>query len=223
VNVVTATGRPDGGGPTGESSPVGTVTIVNDAAEDRYVTVAVESARETQFVESRTVHGGTGVTYDGVVPSPGSYRVVVDTDAGSRGALDWRVTGTFPALRVRLTDGIEFARPVVCDPDCPGVGLGGTSTGYPDGGFDPRGRRAGSELRIHNAGEGSSVVRVRVADGAVLDYRYRLPPAATLTVPVPQRAGETAVRIDVDGDPTHAFGWAMETNPVRRVTVGRSD
>ncbi|WP_380681455.1 hypothetical protein [Salinigranum sp. GCM10025319] len=184
------------------------------------MTVAVESARETQFVESRTVHGGTGVTYDGVVPSPGSYRVVVDTDAGSRRAFDWRITETLPALRVRLADGIWFSRPVVCDPGCPGVALGGTSTGYPDGGFDPRGRRAGSELRVHNAGEGVSVVRVRVADGAILDYRYRLPPVVTLTVPVPQRAGETAVRIDGDGDRVHAFRWAMETNPVRRVTVG---
>ena len=222
-NGATAIGRTDGDGSTGESSPVGTVTVVNAAAEDRYVTVAVESAGETQFVESRTVHGGTAVTYDGIVPSPGPYRIVVDTDAGSRGTFDWRVTGTLPALQVRLTDGIGFSRPVVCDPDCPGVALGGTSTGYPEGGFDPRGRRAGPELRVHNAGDGSSVVRVRVADGAVLDYQYRLPPTATLTVPVPQRAGETAVRIDVGGDPTHAFGWAMEANPVRRVAVGRSD
>jgi hypothetical protein len=133
------------------------------------------------------------------------------------------VTTTLTALRVRLADDVAFSRPVVCDPDCPGVSLGGTATGYPEGGFDPRGRRAGSTLRVRNAGDESRVVRLRVAAGAVLDYRYRLPPAVTLHVPVPQRSGETAVRVDVDGATGRTFQWAMEREPIRRVVVGRRD
>jgi hypothetical protein len=198
------------------------VTVANDADADRYVTVVVESesGSESVFVESRSVRRGTAVTFDGVVPSAGTYRVVVDTGSGPRGTFAWPVMPQLPALRVRLTDAVSFSRPAVCDPDCAGVALGGTATGYPVGGFDPRGRRAGSELRVHNADAVPTVVRVRVAGGAVLDYRYRLPPAVTLVVPVPQRTGETAVRIDVDGGDARRLRWAMETNPVRRVTVG---
>ncbi|WP_318568225.1 hypothetical protein [Salinigranum marinum] len=214
----TTIGRPDDD-PEESVQAVGAVTVANDADADRYVTVVVESEAGSAFVESRSVRRGTAVTFDGVVPATGTYRVVVDTAAGPRGTFDWPVTSQLPALRARLTDEVSFSRPAACDPDCGGVALGGTATGYPAGGFDPRGRRAGSELRVHNADAVPTVVRVRVADGAVLDYRYRLPPAVTLVVPVPQRAGETAVRVDVDGGDTRRFRWAMETNPVRRVTV----
>jgi hypothetical protein len=215
----TTTGRPDDDRGTSARS-VGSLTVANDADADRYVTAVVESDAGSDFVENRSVRRGTAVTFDGVVPTTGTYRVVIDTAAGPSGTFDWPVTSRLPALRVRLTDEVSFSRPAACDPDCADVALGGTATGYPAGGFDPRGRRAGSELRVHNADAVPTVVRVRVADGAVLDYRYRLLSAVTLVVPVPQRAGETAVRIDVDGGNTRRFRWAMETNPVRRVTVG---
>jgi hypothetical protein len=42
-----------------------------------------------------------------------------------------------------------------------------------------------------------------------------------LTIPVPQRAGETAVRIDVSDGRVRAFDWAMETDPVRYVVLGQ--
>jgi hypothetical protein len=198
------------------------MTVVNDAATDQFVTVVVEADTEPSLVESRTVRSGTAVTFDGVVPSTGSYRVVVDTADGLGATFDWQVTDVFDTLRIRIDDDVRFSRPVLCDPGCRGVDLGGTTTGYPEGGFDPRGRRAGSELRVHNAARVAAVVRVRIAGGALLDYRYRLPPAVTAVVPVPQRAGETPVRIDVEGRSSERFQWAMERAPVRRVTVGRS-
>jgi hypothetical protein len=220
----TRTSPPSGGGDEAADAAaraVGSVTVVNDGT-DRYVTVVVESGAGTHHVESRTVRGGTGVTFDGVVPGPGRYRVVVDTASGPRGTFDWAVVPPLDRLRIRLADGVTFARPLTCDPDCPPVALGGRATGYPEGGFDPRGRRAGSTLRVHNAAGTAREVRVRVADGSILDYRYRIPPAVTLVVPVPQRAGETTVRIDVDDGETETFAWAMETDPVRRVVVGRA-
>ena len=195
--------------------------VANDASEDRFVTVVVEAEHGTKppLVESRTIRSGTAVTFDEVVPSVGSYRVVVDTADGLGGTFDWAVTDVLDTLRIRIDDGVSFSRPVLCDPDCSGVDLGGTATGYPDGGFDPRGRRAGTELRVRNVSEGARAVRVRVADGDVLDYRYRIPPSAMLVIPVPQRSGETAVRIDVGGGRTSEFDWAMETDPVRDVRV----
>jgi hypothetical protein len=195
------------------------VTVVNDADEDRYVTVAVDREGEAALVESRTVRRGTAVTLDGRVP-PGTYRVVVETASGIRDQFDWRVTPALAALRVRVTTHVRFSRPALCDPACV-LAVGGESRGYPDGGFDPRGRRAGSELRVYNPGERAERVRVRVADSDVLDYQYRVPPAVLLTIPVPQRAGETAVRIDVSDGRVRAFDWAMETDPVRYVVLGQ--
>ncbi len=202
-----------------ETTPNGVVTVVNDADEDRYVTVAVDRDGETVLVESRTVRSGTALTLDGRVP-PGTYRVVVETASGVRDRFDWRVTPSLATLRVRVAAGVRFSRPLRCDPDC-ALAVRGEATGYPAGGFDPRGRRAGSELRMYNAGEREEQVRLRVADGTVVDYRYRVPPAVLLTVPVPQRSGETAVRIDVENGRVRAFDWAMETDPVRYVMLGR--
>lgn len=205
----------------GHRAAVGSVTVANDAAEDRFVTVVVEAEHGTEplLVESRTIRSGTAITFDGVVPSTGSYRVVVDTAAGPNDTFDWQVTPVLDALRVRIDDEVRFSRPVLCDPDCPGVDLGGTATGYPEGGFDPRGRRAGSELRVRNVGGGARTIRVRVADGDILDYRYWVPPSTMLVIPVPQRSGETAVGIDLGSGRTREFDWAMEADPVRDVRV----
>jgi hypothetical protein len=75
-----------GGGDGDDDEPrIGSVTVVNDATADHFVTVAVESRRETHLLESRTVRGGTAVGFDGVVPSTGVYRVVVDTDTEAGG------------------------------------------------------------------------------------------------------------------------------------------
>lgn len=222
----TATGRTTEGDATeraderGTSSDrrIGTLTVVNDAAADRYVTVVVDDGEDTLLVESRIVRQGTAVELDGSIPT-GDYRVVVETASGVRDQFDWTVTSSLSTLRVRVNAGVRFSRPALCDPDCP-LALRGTSSGYPDGGFDPRGRRAGPELRVYNPGDREERVRIRVADGAVLDYRYRVPPSVLLTVPVPQRSGETAVRIDVAAGRVRAFDWAMETDPVRYVLLG---
>jgi hypothetical protein len=198
---------------------------VNDAVEDRYVTLVVECGDGTVFSENRTVRGGASVTFEDVVPSPGSYRVVVDTAVGVDGEFDWTVVGPGDTLRVEIDRGVGFWRVVRCDPDCVDVSLGGTSTGYPDGGFDPRGRRAAPTLRLRNAGAADQAVRLRVAEGDVLDYRYGLPSAAMLRVPVPQRSGETRVavaRLGASGDVvgSRTYDWAMERSPTLDVRVG---
>jgi hypothetical protein len=221
----TATDRTAGGDATertderGTSSDrrIGTLTVVNDAATDRYVTVAVDDGDDTLLVESRTVRQGTAVELDGRIPT-GDYRVVVETASGIRDQFDWTVTSSLSTLRVRVNAGVRFSRPALCDPDC-ALAVRGASSGYPDGGFDPRGRRAGSELRVYNPGDREERVRIRVADGTVLDYRYRVPPSVVLTVPVPQRSGETAVRVDVAAGRGRSFDWAMETDPVRYVLL----
>ena len=158
--------------------------------------------------------------FDYVDYSGDTYRVVVETASGIRDGFEWRVTPSLATLRARVAAGVRFSRPLRCDPDCV-LAVEGKATGYPDGGFDPRGRRAGSELRVYNAGEREERIRVRVAGGALLDYRYRVPPAVLLTVPVPQRSGATAVRVDVEEGRVRAFDWAMETDPVRYVMLGR--
>lgn len=197
------------------------MTVVNDGNEDRYVTVAVERAGETVFVDSRTVRGGTSRQFDGVVSEAGGYRVVVDTAGGARGRFDWQVTEAFGDLQVDVGETVTFSRVVRCDPDCHGVSLGGSATGYPNGGFDPRGRRAGSRLRVRNDASEARRVRVRVAGGAVLDYRYRVPPTTTLTIPVPQRSGETRVDVErLDGEGNETYQWSMETSPVLHALVG---
>ncbi|AUV83341.1 hypothetical protein C2R22_18225 [Salinigranum rubrum] len=145
---------------------------------------------------------------------------MVETASGVRDEFDWRVTPSLATLRVRVAAGVRFSRPLRCDPDCT-LAVEGEATGYPDGGFDPRGRRAGSELRVYNPGEREERIRVRVGGGALVDYRYRVPPAVLLTVPVPQRSGATAVRIDVESGRVRAFDWTMETDPVRYVMLGR--
>jgi hypothetical protein len=223
---------PAAGEPTGTAVTRGTpadatesVTLVNDAREDRYVTLAVERGEETLFVESRTVRGGTSVRFDGVVPTAGTYRIVVDTAAGLDGAFDWQLDAPVDTLRVTVGEAVSFSPVVRCEPDCPGVSLGGTSTGYPDGAFDPRGRRVASTLRLRNTSAAARVVGVRVADGDVLDYRYRMPPSTTLRVPVPQRSGETRVavtRFDAAGDVvgTRSYRWAMERSPTLEISVG---
>lgn len=213
------------GGEEATTRATESVTVVNDAVEDRYVTLAVEDGDETVFVESRTVPGGTSARFDNVVPAGGRYRVVVDTAAGVRGAFDWDVTAPLETLRVELGDEVRFSPVVRCDPDCDGVSIAGTSTGYPSGGFDPRGRRAAPRLRVRNVVADELVVRVRVADGSVLDYRYRIPPGTTLLVPVPQRSGETQVAVDrptSDGGRTTGgtYRWAMERSPTLDVSVG---
>lgn len=212
----------EGGTPSGRGE---SITVVNDSEESRYVTLAVEREGETLFVESQTVHGGTSVRFDGVVPATGTSRIVVDTAAGVSGQFDWQPTASVDTLRVELGDEITFSAVVRCEPDCEGVSLGGTSTGYPEDGFDPRGRRVASTLRLRSTATTPQVVRVRVADGDVLDYRYRMPTSTTLRVPVPQRSGETAVvvsRLDdaggVRGRRRHQ--WAMERSPTLDIGVG---
>jgi hypothetical protein len=203
---------------TSSDRRVGTLTVVNDDDADRYVTVAVDDGDDTLLVESRTVRQGTAVELDGRL-SPGEYQVVVETASGIRDQFDWTVTPSLSTLRVRVKAGVRFSRPALCDPDC-ALAVRGASSGYPDGGFDPRGRRAGSELRVYNPGDREERVRIRIADGGILDYRYRVPPSVLLTVPVPQRSGETAVRIDVAAGRVRTFDWAMETDPVRYVLLG---
>jgi hypothetical protein len=213
VPVASAASTPDG--------PAGTVTVVNDGNADRYVTVAVERGDETVFVDSRTVRGGTSRVLERVVPESGSYRVVVETADGVRGRFDWAVTEALGDLRVRVGEEVTFSQVLRCDPDCRGVSLGGSATGYPDGGFDPRGRRVGSTLRVRNDATAARSVRLSVADGAVLDYRYRVPPTTTLEVPVPQRSGKTRVDIErTDGGGSETYQWSMESSPVLDVWVG---
>lgn len=199
------------------------VTVVNDASEDRYVTLVVERGTETVFVESRTVRGGTSVRFADVVRGDGPYRVVVDTASGVGGRFDWEATVPIDTLRVDVGTDVAFSQVVRCEPDCEGVSLGGTSTGYPDGAFDPRGRRVASTLRVRNGGRDARRIRLRIAEGAVLDYEYRVPSATVLVVPVPQRSGETPVAVDRVGEDEEAasrrYGWRMEQSPTLDVDV----
>lgn len=197
------------------------MTVVNGGSDDRYVTVAVERRGETVFVDSRIVRTGTSQQFDAVVSESGEYRVVVDTADGTRGRFDWSVTEAFGDLRVDVEESVTFSRLVRCDPDCRAVSLGGSATGYPEGGFDPRGRRAGSRLLVRNDAAAARRVRVRVAEGAALDYRYRVPATTTLEIPVPQRSGETRVDVErLDGRETETYQWSMETSPVLHAIVG---
>jgi hypothetical protein len=66
------------------------ITVGNAHATVEFVTVAVEHAGETVFVESREVVPGERRSFGDVSVPRGTYRVAVETDAG-RVAGDWHV------------------------------------------------------------------------------------------------------------------------------------
>lgn len=208
------------------------IVVSNPDPTARFTTVAVEDARgETVFVESESVPGDAALAYPEVVSESGAYRVVVETADGVVAEATWRVEGPLGDLRVTLGPTIEVVTTARCVPDCPPVSVGGEAVGFPDGGFDPRGRRAGVELRLGNRTAGDRRIRVRLGEGGGLfDYRYDVPPGVEAVVPVPQRSGETRLAVDArdldaSGSRTTpstgslAYDWAMESSPKLTVRV----
>ncbi|SFG57818.1 hypothetical protein SAMN04488063_2477 [Halopelagius inordinatus] len=187
------------------------------------MTVVVETdAGETVFAESRRLPADTGSRFPAAVRQSGRYRVVVETAEGARTAFEWDATGPVGDAAVSVTDdGVTATQLVRCAPDCDPLSRGGTARGYPRGGFDPRGRRADCEIRLRNETDETRWSYVRVGrTPRILDYRYRIPAATTISLPVPQHSGETHVVVETTDDETTSLVWRMETTPRLVVRLG---
>jgi hypothetical protein len=212
-------------GASAESNETNRGILVSNAGVERYVTVVVETQTgETVFSESGEVPADAGVRFPRAVSRPGQYRVIVETAAGERTTFEWDATPPVGDVEVAIGGrGVEVTQLVQCTPTCTPLSQNGTASGYPSGGFDPRGRRAGCEVRVRNDGDDVTDVRLRVGGATpTLDYRYRVLPTTTLVVPIPQRSGRTAVVVEFGDGERISFEWPMESEPTLVVrTSGR--
>ena len=194
------------------------VSVGNTHATTEFVTVVVEAAGETVFVESRELVPGERHTLGDVLSTGGTYDVIVETAAGDRATYRWTVVDGLDGLAVTLADGIDVVRTVRCGPDC--ALAGGDATDVPLVG-DGTGRwYAPARIVLTNPSTETvpASMTVSLYDSTLLDYRYRLPRETKVVVPVTYRSGRYRVRVETAAGRV-AGDWLVPEVPTRVVDV----
>jgi hypothetical protein len=192
--------------------------VGNTHATTEFVTVVVEAAGETVFVESRELVPGERHTLGDVLSTGGTYDVIVETAAGDRATYRWTVVDGLDGLAVTLADGIDVVRTVRCGPDC--ALAGGDATDVPLVG-DGTGRwYAPARIVLTNPSTETvpASMTVSLYDSTLLDYRYRLPRETQVVVPVTYRSGRYRVRVETAAGRV-AGDWLVPEVPTRVVDV----
>ncbi|WP_318568223.1 hypothetical protein [Salinigranum marinum] len=200
---------------TGPSVSPQSVSVGNTRPTRQFVTVAVERAGETRFVESRELVPGERHTTGDVLSTGGTYDAVVDTADGSRTTYRWTVVDELDGLAVTLADGIDVVRTVRCGPDC---ALGdGERLDAPLVGDGSARWYAPAQVVLANPGASAEAEVTVSLDGRTLvDARYRVPHETQVVVPLTYRSGTYRVGVEtaaggVVGD------WRVPEEPSRVV------
>ena len=208
----------DARGTTDPSVSPQSVSVGNTHATAEYVTVVVEAAGETVFVESRELVPGERHTIGDILSTGGTYDVIVETASGDRATYRWTVVDGLDGLAVTLAGGIDFVRTVRCGPDC--ALAGGDATDVPLVG-DGTGRwYAPARIVLTNPSTETvpASMIVSLYDSTLLDYRYRLPRETQVVVPVTYRSGRYRVRVETAAGRV-ASDWLVPEEPSRIVDV----
>ncbi|WP_152039767.1 hypothetical protein [Salinigranum salinum] len=210
--------------PTGPPVSPQSISIGNTHATTEFVTVAVEFAGETVFVESRELVSGERHTLEDVLATGGTYDVVVETADGDRTTYRWDVIAELDGLAVTLADGIDVVRTVRCEPgvDC-AVEAGGDRLDAPLVG-DGTGRwYAPAQVVLTNPGPPTeATLAVSLFGRTLLDVRYRIERETQIVVPLTYRSGTYRVVVEtpdgrVDDD------WHVPEEPSQVVDVSTLD
>lgn len=203
--------------PAGPSVSPQSVSVGNTRSTRQFVTVAVERAGETRFVESRELVPGERHTTGDVLSTGGTYDVLVETADGSRTTYRWTVVDELDGLAVTLADGIDVVRTVRCGPDC---ALGdGERLDAPLVGDGSARWYAPAQVVLANQGTPTEADLTVSLDGRTLvDARYRVPHETQVVVPLTYRSGTYRVGIETAAGRV-AGDWRVPEEPSRVVDL----
>lgn len=204
--------------PSGDPVPPQSLSVGNARSTPAFVTVAVERAGETVFVESRELVPGERHTTSDVLSTAGRYRVVVETAEGDRTTDRWEVVDGLDGLAVTLADGVTVRRTVRCDPDC-AVRERGEALDVPLVGDGTARWYAPAQVVLTNpAGGTEATLTVSLDAETLVDATYRVPRETEVVVPLTYRSGTYRVAVETDAGRV-AGDWRVPEEPARVVDV----
>ncbi|SDM52886.1 hypothetical protein SAMN04487949_1971 [Halogranum gelatinilyticum] len=201
------------------------VHVVNTAAADQYVTVALDAVDSgASAVESASVPAGETVVHEALAAGRGRYRVTVDTADGRVSSGEFVVSeGTSDLVVFAGTDRVRLRQRATGWPDCPLVSTGSETRPPPSPPVAEALRRYGLQrVVVDNVGTEPTTARLGVVavDGSrtLLDHGYRLPPGMRLDLPLLPLAASYDLTVATD-EGRERRRWDVEREPVVRVAL----
>ena len=219
----------DGGETPGATAPRDCrprgVHVVNTAAVDQYVTVALDAVDGgASAVESASVPAGETVVHDALAAGRGRYRVTVDTADGRVGSGEFVVSeGTSDLVVFAGAERVRLRQRATGWPDCPLVSTGGEARPPPSPSLAEARRRYGLQrVVVDNVGTEPTTAQLDVVavDGSqsLLDHGYRLPPGMRLDLPLLPLAASYDLTVATDRGRKRRR-WDVEREPVLGVAL----